>query len=440
MNTIKIPTLLAILFIAVAISTVALLSRYFSIPAQADVGKQPRDVLITSITDTGFTVTWQTEKPTRGTVSVTNKSGGTPLTFVDERYAKDGNQLYSTHSVLVSGLKPQSTYSVKIIPNEILFDTERVYEITTGPTLPANSNQLGPVYGTVVTADGKPAEGALVFVTLSGSQTVSAIVKSSGSFLIPLNIARTEDLSSYLPAIEEKIPMTITVRYIDQIASATTDTLNDSPVPEMILGETYDFRGGQSKKKNETPSTVAQAEFTFSSVLGTTDNKPASEAIRLLSPQKGARITSTYPFITGTGIPDSFVTITIGTKDPEIGTTKVLQDGTWKYTPKKPVGIGSQSVTMTTTDTEKKPVAITHLFEIMKSGTQVLGNATGSAVPTFSVPTATPTIAVSTITPQITPEITPTPTIPSTGVMFPTIGILGAGVITALVGLGLLIH
>ena len=47
---------------------------------------------------------------------------------------------------------------------------------------------------------------------------------------------------------------------------------------------------------------------------------------------------------------------------------------------------------------QNKPVAITHMFEILKSGTQVLGDATPSA--TLS---PTPTIALI-ATPSATPE------------------------------------
>jgi len=90
-------------------------------------------------------------------------------------------------------------------------------------------------------------------------------------------------------------------------------------------------------------------------------------------------------------------------KSPQTGSSKVAADGSWSYTPKKPIDIGNQSVTITTIDEVKKPIAITHLFEIMKSGTQVLGTATPSG----------------TIAPTVTPVVTKIPTITVIQQQFP---------------------
>jgi uncharacterized surface anchored protein len=92
-------------------------------------------------------------------------------------------------------------------------------------------------------------------------------------------------------------------------------------------------------------------------------------------------------------------------------------DGMWRYTPPKPLSEGKQSVTITTSDAKNQTVALTHVFEILKSGTQVLGEATPSA-------TLTPTI-----------DMTPTPTstlagepIPETGSPLPLLLLLILGV------------
>ena len=83
-----------------------------------------------------------------------------------------------------------------------------------------------------------------------------------------------------------------------------------------------------------------------------------------------------------------------------------------------PLQEGKQSVTITTANAQNKTVAITHTFEILKSGTQVLGDATPSA-------TLTPL-------PTVTDEPTPTSTlagdpIPTTGSPLPLIMLLILG-------------
>ena len=134
---------------------------------------------------------------------------------------------------------------------------------------------------------------------------------------------------------------------------------------------------------------------------------------------------TTLPLIQGTGVPGKTVSLILGITNPTGDTTIVGADGLWSYTPKKPLAPGKQSVTITTQDATNKPVAITHMFEILKSGTQVLGDATPSA-------TLTPT---TTILPTITTAPASTlaaQEIPTSGNELPTIILL-------LTGIGLLI-
>jgi hypothetical protein len=107
----------------------------------------------------------------------------------------------------------------------------------------------------------------------------------------------------------------------------------------------------------------------------------------------------------------------------------------WSYTPKKPLSPGKQSVTMTTNNLQNKPVAVTHMFEIFKSGTQVLGDATPSATPASPAGVLTPT---ATLAPVATDTATPTPEstlaaqpVPTSGNELPTIILLviGAGLL-----------
>ncbi len=103
---------------------------------------------------------------------------------------------------------------------------------------------------------------------------------------------------------------------------------------------------------------------------------------------------------------------------------------------------------MTTKNLQNKPVAITHMFEILKSGTQVLGDATPSATLTpattgtiMPTPTTTPESTIS-ATPTATASATPTEAlaaqpVPTSGNELPTIilliisiGLLIGGVLT----------
>ncbi len=417
----KIPTLVALIFIITLI--VGISFGFEAVTRQqtrASGSIKPISLAATNISDTSFTFTWMTADPTTGVITLSGAKQK-EQTFFDERDTTGKLGKYTSHSVAVKNLTPSSDYLVKIISNGKLYlDNDQPYRVTTAGVINSNPNDLEPAYGTVTTPTNQPAQGALVYLTLEGGQTLSTLVKSSGSWLIPLNLARTEGLDRYL-TLSERLTETLLVHYQDQEASAITDTLNDSPVPTMILGKSYDFRKQQAKE----PEALAAAN-TSGSILGKQTTSTLG-GVRIVSPAHGAALTTALPLIQGTGIGGKQVTITLGITKPTSSTVIVGADSIWRYTPTKTLSPGKQSVTITTVDSNGKTVALTNVFEILKSGTQVLGEATPSA--TLS-PTATPT---ATITPFSTPSSTLSgEPLPVSGTTLPTLIliVLGIGLLT----------
>lgn len=429
----KIPTIAGILMAILIVGGLAVGSESYLRSATTASGSiRPANVQITNVSDTAFTVSWTTELAATGALSVAAPRN-TQVLFDDQDTKVQGK--YLTHSVTLRSALPETEYNITILSNSKKSLNGNVpYKVRTGPSLVTASGNLEPAYGTIVTDSNQPVSGALVYVTLEGGQTLSAISKPSGTWLIPLNLVRTQDLTGYLP-VTERMTETIIVRTGPAETSAVTDSLNDSPVPNIVPGKTYDFRNLTAKAPGKplalvpTPQTQKSAA---SAVLGTSNSKPAN-TVSLVIPAQGAGIPTTLPLIQGTGIPGKTVSLIIGITNPIGDSTKVGTNGLWSYTPKKPLAPGKQSVTMTTQNLQNKPVAITHTFEILKSGTQVLGDATPSAT---LAPTATPIATVS-ATPEVTPEITPESTlaaqeVPTSGNELPTIILL-------ILGMGLLV-
>lgn len=406
---IKIPTLIGLLLVVVMVATVALLfERAGRLITRASPTIAPSQVEITNVTDTSFTVSWITPDPGSGAIVIEGPDRQKQTMFDERDRGK-----YLTHSVTIRNLKPSTQYRLRILSDGKQFlNNGKPYHITTGPTLSGAGSGLEPAFGMVLTADNQPADGALVYLTLEGSQKLSTLVKPSGSWLIPLNNARTANLTSYLLPSAERLSETLTVRLAGIEATAITDTLNDSPVPEMMLGKTYDFRGLQAQKSQQLTSQSPD-------VLGQSSTTPKT-AVSITQPAQSAAFTTQLPLITGTGVPGKQVMLTIGIAQPLSGTTSVGSDGLWRFTPPKPLSPGKQSVTITTVDGSGKTVALTHTFEILKSGTQVLGEATPSA-------TLTPTL-----------ETSPTPTSTLAGEPIPTSGFPLPLVILIALGLGLI--
>jgi len=433
---IKIPTLLAIFLIVVVLGGATVFTNYsLRVIGNAQSNPTPQHVAITTITDSSFFVTWETDSPSLSAAAITDPKGE-KQTFFDERHVVGDTQKYRTHSVPIRGLQPETDYKLELMVNGKSFIPQDNPLVHTGPKFSIDTNGMSPVYGSILTKDNLPADGALVFLSVGeDSQLLSALVKPSGSWIIPLNLLRTKDLNHLIEKKDERQQISITVKYNGDESTVVTDTLNASPVPPVLVGNTYDFRGQQAKKKSEPKrKDIANS---FSSVLGVQDNHSNSGVIALTNPSEGAHIPSTSPLISGRGIPGSIVTLLIGVTNAYTQSTNVSADGTWQLSPKKQLGIGQQRVTMTTFDEKKNPVAITHLFEVMKSGTQVLGDATPSAT-IATTPTNTPIPSPTTFTPSPTIEVvpttipTPTPTVPKTATTLPTNMLL-------IVGMGLLL-
>lgn len=438
----RIPTLIGILLlISVVGGIVYSVEKIFRTDTKASGSREPKQIRVTNISDSSLTVSWTTEIQTTGTLLLGTK-GKSNKVYFDDRDQAGILGTYSAHSVTVRGLTPDIDYLVTPLVNgkpHVLADTPITVRLAS--SLPLNTGGLEPAYGTIQNEDGTPNGDSIVYLTIEGGQELSALSKPSGSWIIPLNQARTQDLSSYLPVIE-RMNESMQIYSGEKQAMVSTDSLNDSPVPEVMLGQQYDFKRQQAKKPNSiatalrpvTPSpspiitqTQVAAVPTNSTVLGDTTQKIYT--VSITEPKNNSAISSTLPFITGTGIPGKFVGISIGMTNPTHGSVQVASNGIWSYTPKQNLAPGKQSVTISSVDTKGKTVAITHTFTVFKSGTQVLGDATPSATLTpESTMTSTPTMDV-TPTPDSTLVGTPPPV---SGNELPTLIllILGFGLIT----------
>jgi len=419
----RIPTIVGILLVLSVIGIIAFFEWFEKSPTSASGSIVPVNIQLTNISDTSFSVVWVTGLPATGVVSVSSGKLA-PMTYVDDRDTNGKLNRYTTHMVTVRSLTPSTQYAFRLLSNGKSFTNNgSPYSISTASIIQSGTSGLEPAYGIINDTKGSPLSDAIILLTLEQGQVLSTLTSASGSWLIPLSLARTLLLDRYIDGSERRTE-TIRVVWNDQEASAITDTLNDSPVPTMVLGKTYDFRKQQAMGKS-TPS-----------VLGdTTITKPATaKTIDLHTPAQHASLSTNRPLIQGTGVAGKKVTIVLGIVNPVSGTTTVGADGIWKYSPSVSLPQGKQSVTATTTDQRGKPVAFTHTFTILKSGTQVLGDATPSATLT---PTFTPTpIASDQATPTAT--LPPLPTETLTGEPVPTSGTTLPTFITLIMGFGVL--
>ncbi len=404
----KIPTIIGLILVFGAVLVFRLVfDQVAPLLIRASPTLMPKHVTFSNISDTSFAVSWTTDIPTTGAIIVDGNGVGTLYDERDETVSstttKPSLGSYSIHSVIVRNTKPQTTYHVRILSGGSLFQNGiNPYTVTTGAAIPGMGINMEPAYGTVTLPNGQPAAGAIVYLTLDGGQVLSAFVTATGSWVIPLHLARTESLSAYVAAAD-RINESITIRAPQGEATATTDTLNDNPVPEMSIGKSYDFRKLQAENPEKQLAEAPPAVLGDSVVA-------ANQTVAITQPAQNAHLSTNLPLFEGTGAVGKQVLILIGITELQSGVTTVGADGVWRFTPTQPLSDGRQSITITTKDSNNQTVALTHTFDVFKSGTQVLGDATPSA-------TLTPTI-IDTPTPTATLAGQP---IPTTGNELPTL-------------------
>lgn len=409
----KIPTLIG-LFLLVGIigSIIGGVEFVSQLNTQAAATVIPSQIKISSITDTSAVITWLTDNEVTGFIELTSPK---KQLFYDQRNTEGILDKNKTHFVSLTGLSPQTIYSFTINSQNKAFPQNNL-SFRTHSTLSGGSG-LEPAYGSIETTSGIPSAGAIIILTPVGGQPLAALVQPSGSWLISLNTARTADGNSYLNLTTDRLDEEINIDYPNSVTTALTDTLNDSPVPNIVIGKQYDFRREQGNNFEKT-SFLAKSP----------DSSLAPSPLTIAQPRSNAALPTDLPLFQGTGIPGNSVTLTIGITHPFSESIKIDADGLWRYTPPKPLGAGKQSITASSKDKSGRPVALTHIFEIFKSGTQVLGDATPSATlspqPSLT-PTPIPTL-INTPTPESTSDGQP---MPVSGNELPTLIMLISGFI-----------
>ncbi len=378
-KTFHFPTALGLLILIIAIVVgVTLVKTRTGLDTKADITVAPKQVRITNVTDTGATVSWLTEKAALGLV----KYGIDGKTFknqvLDDRdQLSGGAEAFLIHHVTLKSLKPGTKYYFKIESGTKQYDNNgKPFEITTGQTL-GTPPAADPIYGTVLTPSGATAEGVLVYINVANGGALSAITKANGSWALSLSTARSADLSSYLDYDTQATIVNILAQGGSQgTASVITTTSNDSPVPDVTLGQSHDFRAGiapelPSMADNSTGMEEPETPSGFTLDPVATDSAEASSSgeVTLDNPSfNGEVINATQPAIIGTGPEGTVLSITINSENEYTGSATITEDGSWEFIPPEGLEPGEHTVTVSYVDTEGVEQTISRNFVVAAAG------------------------------------------------------------------------
>lgn len=246
----KIPTLVVLLFLVIGVITGVFLvqeQQYFRLSASNEAA--PKDVRITNITETSFSVSFYTDKPSISTVLY----GETEL----ENFASSGSKdLQNLHYITVKNLEPNTNYKFKIISGSQEFSNNGVpWRVQTAALI---SEELIPnlqiISGNVQTKDGKPASNALVYIQIGGASSVSTQASSEGVFLIPLAELRTQIQDRYFTVDGQEL-VNIFVQGGSMGAASVQAILSKANLlPTITLGNSYDFTDIESSVTGSLPN------------------------------------------------------------------------------------------------------------------------------------------------------------------------------------------
>lgn len=396
----------------------------------------PQQVKITNIDGSSFVVSWITDSQSSGKIlyGETPSADEIKMDIRDEGKKETGN--YKTHYVLLDNLKTNTKYYFKISSvNKIYTQAGKPYEVTTAleKTLPASDI----AQGRILTTQGTPGAGAIVYLSLSGAVTQAGLVEENGYWMILLSKTRTDDLQNYLNYDQSAQIEEIFVQAGGQTASAILAAGSDNPAPDIVLGQSYDF----IKNPNApTPTIIINFNVFPTGTLNFTgfESLGQNEEVIIVYPSEEENVNNPIPEFFGTGPKEKLLNIVVESEEKILDETAVDKQGQWKWSPEKPLTPGNHQIKVSYVDKDGFMKTVLRSFIVLAAGT--------SDLPTY---TATPSGEI--ISPSPTPTLFPTPTekpsrttvpsgqVPKSGTGLPTWIFLSGGVMFVVIGLAFLL-
>ncbi|MDZ7586170.1 MAG: Ig-like domain-containing protein [Patescibacteria group bacterium] len=375
------PTALGLLILLIAIGVgIFFIKTRSGVKPETTAEVMPEQVRITNVTDTGFSVSWITGKEAIGLIKLGEKINELKQQVLDDRDQLSGSETaVEVHHATAKNLLPATKYYFKIESGGKQFDNKgKPFEVTTGAAL-GSPPTADPIYGTILTQSGTPAEGVVIYINVANGAPLSALAKTNGNWALSLSTARTADLGSYLTYDTQATIVNLLVQGGKQgTASAITTTTNDNPVPEISLGKSHDFR---TIAMAETPETAGPVEPPNASESGEPKtgfsalnpqvaeiDTPSGE-VTLDNPSFDDEIiNATRPAFMGTGPAGTVLAIEINSENTYTGSVTINEDGTWEFTPPEGLTPGNHSVTINYIDTNGEEQVLNRTFIIAQAG------------------------------------------------------------------------
>lgn len=445
----KLPTILGILIlISGLVAGIFLVNsrQVFKLGASADFA--PKNVRVSNITNSSLTITWTTDKISKGFIKWGKSESALSKTTLEENAEKE-----FIHSVNLPAIEPNTDVFFKINSEGEDFDNSGIP--WQSKTLLEKTNQTSSLTGSgiILSPDGSSPAKAIVYLSVNGI-ALSNLTSQEGTWIIPISL--------FIESIPETTVIEISV--IDGQGGTAQAAIYPTTIkntPTIVIGKTYDFRNyvptvdsNLPESKLTIPETIeisSRFEVDNSSLTLSSNN-----VVTLDSIDEGEIITTTDPQFFGTAPAKTGIEISV---ESELQTDSLTSSSTgkWSWSPPTNLDPGQHTVTIKWRDSNGILRTLTRNF-VVQAGEAPAFEATPSATPNITatptsrgiatpitsptgtsrstsipttIPSTTPTIKASG-TPKATISATPTnPSLPESGNLTPTIGlfIMGVGIL-----------
>lgn len=225
---------------------------------RASAETTPKNIKVTNVTDTSFTVSFLTDLPTIGFIKYGDTAKSLKLQTSDDRNQLSGSTAeFGLQHITVRGLTQNTTYYYVLgTDGGATFDNAgQPFSITTAKRSGAPA-AAKTIYGTVTTESGGPADGAVVYIKIAGAGDMSSLVKSSGSWAIPLSNARVPDGSAYAKIDDTtSVVLDLQGKTAAQTLQYTTTVKEAQPVVGLAFGTKPVNKVADTAVENKTQAT-----------------------------------------------------------------------------------------------------------------------------------------------------------------------------------------
>lgn len=237
-SEIKIPTLLGIGVLTLGLVIgIFLVTTSQVLKSRASQSSSPQNITLTNVSSNHVSVFWQTDQEVPGFIqSGTTTSLGE--TFTDERDTK-APQSHQVHFITLTSLTPNTVYYYKINSGSESYPAKDTFSFKTPMSITPSNTQ--PLIGSVIDTNLQPVTEAVATLEIPGGQTLSAVTKTAGNFVIPLAEIYNQQLDNNFVLGQTPITAKLTVSDFVKSSQIIFQLPLTGTLPPITLGENVDL-------------------------------------------------------------------------------------------------------------------------------------------------------------------------------------------------------